>query len=58
MPGAVTLAEAVAAGMWPTQAAARKAVQRAQLEEAGFRGAAKLYTIEALATARRRKADR
>jgi hypothetical protein len=57
-PGAVTLAEAVTAGMWPTQAAARKAVQRAQLEDAGYRGAAKLYTIEALATARRRKVDR
>jgi hypothetical protein len=58
LPGAVTLAEAVEAGMWPTQAAARKAVQRAQLEDAGYRGAAKLYTIDALATARRRKADR
>jgi hypothetical protein len=54
----VTLAEAVTAGLWPTQMAARKAVQRAQLGEAGFRGAAKLYTIDALATARRRKADR
>src|SRR6516162_1462851 len=57
LPGVVTLGEAAAAGMWPTQAAARKAVQRAQLEHAGYRGAAKLYTIEALATARRRKAS-
>jgi predicted GIY-YIG superfamily endonuclease len=56
--GPITLRQAAAAGMWPNVEAARKAVQRAQLEDAGYRGAAKLYTIEALATARRRKADR
>ena len=35
-----------------------KVPRASMLEDAGFRGASKLNTIEALATARRRKADR
>jgi hypothetical protein len=56
LPGAVTLREAAAAGIFPTKAAAHKAALRAGLVSVGERGAAKLYLITDLAACQQRKA--
>ena len=49
-PGTLTLREAAAEGLYPSLAAARKAVQRRELEPAGRDGAANLYYLADLAT--------
>jgi hypothetical protein len=48
-PGLMTLREAADGGLFPSLAAARKAVQRRELEPAGRDGAAHLYFISELA---------
>ena len=48
-PDSVTLREAADAGLWPSKDAAARAVQRAQLEDIGQLGTAKLYRITDLA---------
>lgn len=53
-PGTLTLREAAAEGLFPSLAAARKAVQRRELEPAGRDGAANLYSIGDLAAALRK----
>jgi hypothetical protein len=45
VPGAVTLREAAEAQMFPSVAAARKAVQRAALQPVGERGVAHLFSV-------------
>ena len=52
-PGTVTLREAAAEGLFPSLAAARKAVQRRELEAAGRDGASHLYYIADLANSTR-----
>lgn len=54
-PGTITLREASAEGLFPSLAAARKAVQRYELEPAGKDGAAFLYFISDLARCYARK---
>jgi len=53
-PGTLTLREAAAEGLFPSLAAARKAVQRRELEPAGRNGSAHLYYIADLAGTLRR----
>jgi hypothetical protein len=50
IPGAVTLREAFEAGLFPSVAAARKAVQRASLEPVGERSTAHLFSLADLRT--------
>ena len=56
-PGTVTLREAAAEGLFPSLAAARKAVQRRELEAAGADGNANLYYLADLATTLRSSAS-
>jgi hypothetical protein len=53
-PGTITLREAAAEGLFPSLAAARKAVQRRELEAAGRDGTANLYYLAELAETLRR----